>query len=93
MGYRTQQERDRDYREAQQYRQTPEYKAARAKEEARMQLSEKIVMMVAKKIEDELIRPGPCAEERECYEMAAELRLMIPSLATLVEKILEVELP
>lgn len=93
MGWRTPAERERDYHDAKKYRQTPEYRAIKAKEEARMQLSEKIVMMVTKKIEDDLIRPGPCSEERECYEMAAELRQMIPALSNLVEEILKVEQP
>ena len=57
----------------------------------RMQLADKITMMISKTIEDKLIRPGPVAEERECYDMAQELRDMSPELSSIIAAILEIE--
>lgn len=59
----------------------------------RMDTADKIVMVLVDRIVMDLIRPGPKPEERECYEMALELREMIPSLQTLVESILAVDRP
>ena len=62
----------------------------RRENQARMTLADKIVMALTDKISAELIRPGPVAEERECYEMARELREMGPDLNKLVAAILTV---
>ncbi len=66
-------------------------RAKQEEERARMELAAKITMMVTKRIEDELIRPGPVPEERECYDMAQELRDMAPKITQLVRDILKQE--
>lgn len=60
-------------------------------QDKRMKLAAKIAMMIGKTVEDKLIRPGPVAEERECYDMAQELRDMLPELTDLVSAILKTE--
>lgn len=65
--------------------------AERLKETKRMELADKIALMVSNKIEQDLIRPGPVAEERECYDMAAELREMRHDLAKVVTAVLKAE--
>ena len=57
----------------------------------RMALANKIVLAVIDKISNDIIRPGPKPEERECYVMAQELRDTAPDLAKLVSQVLEVE--
>lgn len=64
-------------------------KEARIADE-RSKLAAKIVMAVVDKIVAEIIRPGPKPEERECYEMAGELRALIPDLETLAKEIIDV---
>jgi hypothetical protein len=56
----------------------------------RMALADKIVMAVVDKIAADIIRPGPVAEERECYVMAQELREHTAPLVKLVTHILRV---
>ena len=56
----------------------------------RMALADKIVMAVVDKIAADIIRPGPVAEERECYVMAEELREHTKPLSKLVAAILAV---
>lgn len=63
----------------------------RAANRERMTLAAKITLAVCNKIEVELIRPGPIAEERECYEMAQELKDMAVPIAELVAAILKVK--
>lgn len=63
--------------------------AARIRDERR-RIAAKIVMAVVDKIVAEIIRPGPAPEERECYEMAGELRALIPELETLAKNIIDV---
>jgi hypothetical protein len=63
--------------------------AARIEDERR-KLAAKIVMATVDQIVNQIIRPGPKPEERECYEMAGELRAMIPDLETLAKQIIDV---
>jgi hypothetical protein len=69
--------------------------AARQSYEARIandrkKLAAKIIMAVVDKIVLEIVRPGPKPEERECYEMAGELRDIIPDLEALAKQIIDV---
>lgn len=57
----------------------------------RRKFAAKIVMTVVDKIITDIVRPGPAPEERECYEMAGEVRALVPDLETLVVKIIENE--
>lgn len=61
------------------------------KERRRLDLADKIVMVIIDKIVSDLIRPGPKPEERECYEMAQELRDMGPDIKDLVAQVLKIE--
>jgi hypothetical protein len=58
---------------------------------ARTALAAKIVMAVVDRIILEIVRPGPKPEERECYEMAGEMRAAIPELEKLAKDIIDVE--
>lgn len=58
---------------------------------ARRKLAAKIVMAVVDKIVADVVRPGPVAEERECYEMAGELRAAVPDLEDIAKAILDVD--
>jgi hypothetical protein len=62
--------------------------AARIKDE-RDKLAAKIVMAVVDKIVKDIIRPGPDPEERECYEMAGEVRAIVPDLEKLAKRIID----
>ncbi len=57
---------------------------ARERQGARRQLAEKIVMIAVDKIVADIVRPGPVPEERECYDMARELRDYSPDLIEIV---------
>ncbi len=57
----------------------------------RMALANKIVLAIVDKISNDIIRPGPKPEERECYVMAEELRNHSEELKILVMSILKVE--
>jgi hypothetical protein len=59
----------------------------------RMELADKLVMVIVDRIVTDLIRPGPKPEERECYEVAQELRDMGPTLRALVIDVLNIEKP
>lgn len=77
----------------------PDYEAI-AKKEAeeekkfvnaeRKKMATKIVMALVDRVVAEIIRPGPKPEERECYEMAGELRATVPELEKLVIQIIDV---
>jgi hypothetical protein len=56
----------------------------------RRQLAAKIIMATVDKIVNEIVRPGPKPEERECYEMAGELRALVPELENLAAEIIDV---
>jgi hypothetical protein len=68
---------------------------AAAKEQAvvrkRMALADKITMVIIDRVVADIIRPGPVAEERECYDMAKELRDAAPRIAEIVAGVLKVE--
>lgn len=65
--------------------------ATRAENKHRMGVADKIVMAVINRIDADIIRPGPVAEDRECYVVAQELRDHAPVLRELVVAILKVE--
>lgn len=48
-------------------------------------------MAVVDKVVADIIRPGPSPEERECYEMAGEVRAIVPDLEELVTRIFNTE--
>lgn len=88
MGYFTASASEQaEYRRQQQQRNDQE--AARV-EDKRRKLAAKIVMIVVDKIIADIVRPGPVAEERECYEMAGEVRALIPELENLAKRIIDV---
>jgi hypothetical protein len=48
-------------------------------------------MAVVDKIVKDIVRPGPDPEERECYEVAGEVRAIVPDLEKLVLRIIDAE--
>lgn len=58
-------------------------------EDERKKLAAKIVMAVVDKIVNEIVRPGPKPEERECYEVAGELRAIVPELEALTKRVID----
>lgn len=60
-------------------------------DDGRRRVAAKIVMAIVDKLVNDVVRPGPVPEERECYEMAGEVRALVPDLETLVKHILDVE--
>lgn len=78
----------REYEREQRSRRATEAAAERT---ARMKLADKIVMAMVDRINQVVVRPGPDPEERECYDMAKEIRDISPDLAELVGKILKIE--
>lgn len=56
----------------------------------RERLAAKIVMAVVDQIITKVVRPGPVPEERECYDMAGELRAETGDLEALVKAIIDV---
>jgi hypothetical protein len=63
----------------------------KARNDAKVAIANKIAMVVTDKICNDLIRPGPHPEERECYEVAQELRDMNAELVTLIVSVLDAE--
>lgn len=63
----------------------------RERKDARVLVANKIAMVVIDLVSNNVIRPGPMAEERECYEMSQELRDMNPQIVDLILKIIDVE--
>ena len=57
----------------------------------RMEVADKIVMVITDRICADILRPGPNDAERECYVVAQELRDYGPRLKGLVTAILRVE--
>jgi hypothetical protein len=57
----------------------------------RMEVADKIVMVVTDRICADILRPGPEDAERECYVVAQELRDYGPKLKDLIVAILKVE--
>jgi hypothetical protein len=61
------------------------------KEDARRKrFAQKIVTVVVDKVVNEIIRPGPKPEERECYDVAHEIRELSPELVNLVTDVIKV---
>lgn len=60
-------------------------------EDVRRRVAAKIVMALVDKVVADIIRPGPSPEERECYEMAGEVRAIVPDLEELVTRIFNTE--
>jgi hypothetical protein len=60
-------------------------------DDGRRRVAAKIVMAVVDKVVKDIIRPGPHPEERECYEVAGEVRAMVPDLEALVKQVLDAE--
>lgn len=56
----------------------------------RNKLAGKITTVIIDRIVNEIIRPGPKPEERECYEMANELRAITEDISKLVADVLKV---
>lgn len=59
-------------------------------EKALHDLAAKITMIVIDEINRVIVRPGPVAEERECYEMAQEVRDHDEQLTNLVADIIRI---
>lgn len=76
------------YDEAYLDRQAAALKGAETK--ARKKLADKIVTVCIDMTVNQTIRPGPKPEERECYEMANELRALKDQMVTLVAEVLRV---
>lgn len=74
------------------HRQKKEIQARTTKlrDDARQELAAKITMAVVDRVVNEIIRPGPKPEERECYVMAEELRAIAPELEALTRQIIDV---
>jgi hypothetical protein len=56
----------------------------------RKKLADRIVNVCIDTTVNEIIRPGPKPEERECYEMANELRALKEQMVTLVTEVLRI---
>lgn len=56
----------------------------------RKRFAKKIVTVLVDRINNEVVRPGPKPEERECYDVANELRDMTPELVELVSAVIAV---
>jgi hypothetical protein len=59
--------------------------------DGRRKIAAKIVMALTDKLVNDVVRPGPAPEERECYEVAGEVRALGPELEELVKRILDTE--
>jgi len=57
----------------------------------RSKIASKIAMVVVDKIVTDIVRPGPVPEERECYEVASELRAIVPELKKLIKQVIDAE--
>lgn len=71
-------------------RRTTPSKPIPAPEPEREALAIKIAEIVVDRVNAEIIRPGPETEERECYDVARELRAFTAELAVTVYRMLEV---
>jgi hypothetical protein len=57
---------------------------------ARKKLADRIVNVCIDMTVNQIIRPGPKPEERECYEVANELRAMKDQMVELVAEVLRI---
>lgn len=73
----------REYRER-------EAAETKLRNDERQELAAKISIAVIDRIVNEIIRPGPKPEERECYVMAEELRAIKPEIEALARQIIDV---
>lgn len=62
----------------------------KAKEVAIHNVAARVAMIVIDEVNRVVVRPGPAAEERECYEMAQEIRDTDERLTNLIADILKV---
>lgn len=83
-------ERNAYYKEARESATKAEVQAALILTEQRTRLAAKIVMTIVDQIVAQIVRPGPKPEERECYEMAGEMRAIVPELEALAKAIIDV---
>lgn len=61
-----------------------------ARKAARKKLADRIVNVCIDTTVNQIIRPGPKPEERECYEMANELRATKEQMVDLVAEVLRI---
>lgn len=54
------------------------------------EVAARISMVVIDEINRVIVRPGPCAEERECYQMAQEIRDRDERLTELIASVLKI---
>ncbi len=80
-------EAEERYRREQAARQGKETKARNA---ARKKLADRIVNVCIDQTVNMIIRPGPKPEERECYEMANELRAIKEQMVATVAEVLRI---
>ncbi len=64
---------------------------AKERNDKRHAIAAKIVLRLTDAVSSSVIRPGPVPEERECYDMAQELRAMAPELEQYVVQIFDAE--
>lgn len=55
-----------------------------------IEVAERVAMVVIDQINNVIVRPGPVAEERECYQMAQEVRDHGEKLTQLIFDVLKV---
>ena len=87
MGYMTDAQR-RDYvRQLNREQREADARIALQRED----IAKKLVMVLTDSIVNDIVRPGPMPEERECYDMAHEVREHRPSLIELALAVLNAE--
>ena len=57
----------------------------------REEIAKKLVTVLTDSIVNDIVRPGPVPEERECYDMAHEVREHRPTLVELALAVLNAE--
>lgn len=62
----------------------------KARNRDRKKLADRIVNVCIDATVNQIIRPGPKPEERECYEMANELRALKDQMVATVEEVLRI---
>ena len=87
MGYMTEAQRHDYVTELNRKQRAANEKRAAQREE----IAKKLVMVVTDSIVNDIVRPGPVPEERECYDMAHEVREHRPVLLELALAVLNAE--
>lgn len=64
--------------------------ATKERNRDRKKLADRIVNVCIDATVNQIIRPGPKPEERECYEMANELRAIKAQMVATVEEVLRI---